>query len=326
MKTIHNHVGGRTPDWHHRAVLPTMFCHQELAREGIRLYGQDAYAIGERFTAYMVHRLIEAGHWAYIDVVRDLGRHVVWELDDDMWNVPPGFAAHGIIESCHERVDWLKARASLIVTSTRELAERVGEPDRTVVCPNLLDPRGYSWPKSPPKKGGKPKVLWAGANTVDAELLTETVIRLQKEQAAQFLFWGHAPQSLQGRVYVLPSVPFGSWPTALSELGADIVVCPLQDHPFGRCKSELKYLEMSGAGIPGIYSDLPPYECVTHGETGLKVPPGGDWYGPLRALIDSYDLRQHIAVNARRDVLENHCWFESRCRKPWLDMFRRAVA
>ena len=42
-----------------------------------------------------------------------------------------------------------------------------------------------------------------------------------------------------------------------------------EDTPFTRCKSDLKVLDYSALGIPGIYSRVTPYAAtVNHGETG----------------------------------------------------------
>jgi hypothetical protein len=326
MPSIHNHIGGATPDWHYRAVLPTAYCWRELAAEGIRLFGQNGYALGERFDAYLVHRHVDMGLMSYLDVIRDTGRRVIWELDDNLWAVPPNFPASKEIAAARENIDLLREWSSTIIVSTPELARVVARPEKTVVCPNLADVRAY--PPLPPRRPGPVRVLWAGANAVDADLVSDAVLRLQREMAGNvhFYFWQVAPPRLQGRVFVLHSVPFAEWPKRLVEFGADIVLAPLTDHPFSRCKSELKYLEMSLAGIAGVYSDLPPYACVKDGETGLKVPLGGDWYDPIRHLIEDAELRLRIATAARTDVLANHSWEQPTCRLEWMDAFRRAVA
>ena len=53
----------------------------------------------------------------------------------------------------------------------------------------------------------------------------------------------------------------------------DFAIAPLEDDPFTRCKSDLKYLDYGALAIPAVFSDVRPYcETVRHRETGLVVP------------------------------------------------------
>ena len=76
----------------------------------------------------------------------------------------------------------------------------------------------------------------------------------------------------------------------------------LDDSRFSACKSPVKYLDFSLAGIPAVCSDVPPYnDCVIDGENGiLCTNTEDDWYQAIRELVLSVSRRTQIARAARR--------------------------
>jgi len=60
-------------------------------------------------------------------------------------------------------------------------------------------------------------------------------------------------------------------------------------------------------GIPGIYSDLPPYNSVIQdGLNGLLAKNNTDWEVKLEKLILDQNLRIQIVKNAQKDINENY--------------------
>jgi len=85
-------------------------------------------------------------------------------------------------------------------------------------------------------------------------------------------------------------------------------IVPLEDTPFNRAKSEIKWLEYSACRIPGIYSDLAAYhQKVAHGQTGLLVPNTRDgWFRAMKTLVEDRGLRHNLAERAQVAVLAQH--------------------
>jgi hypothetical protein len=54
-----------------------------------------------------------------------------------------------------------------------------------------------------------------------------------------------------------------NYPHIIGSMGFDLVLAPLQDNVFNRCKSNIKLLEMGALGIPTIVQDLTPYKKYT---------------------------------------------------------------
>ena len=93
---------------------------------------------------------------------------------------------------------------------------------------------------------------------------------------------------------------FTSWFS--SHLRWDIAISPLEDTPFNRCKSDIKFLDYSAIGAAGIYSQVPAYESsVRHLETGwLAENEVEAWVEALEALLSDDGLRTQLAQNATR--------------------------
>jgi hypothetical protein len=88
-----------------------------------------------------------------------------------------------------------------------------------------------------------------------------------------------------------------------AELPIDIGVAPLLDTPFNRCKSDIKWQEYSALGIPGVYSDLPPYQqSVQDGVNGFLCRDQGQWLAALEGLVQSTSLRREIGASAQKDI------------------------
>src|SRR5262249_49962385 len=83
-----------------------------------------------------------------------------------------------------------------------------------------------------------------------------------------------------------------------------IGLAPLVDTSFNRGKTNNKYREYAGLGIPGIYSDIPVYSsCIRHGETGYLTPPSEQgFYEALHTMIESPSLRSTIRRSALQDA------------------------
>jgi glycosyltransferase involved in cell wall biosynthesis len=83
-----------------------------------------------------------------------------------------------------------------------------------------------------------------------------------------------------------------------------IGLAPLRDHAANRAKTDNKYREYSACGIPGIYSDMPPYRgSVEDGVTGLLVEPSTEaWLSAILLLASRPDERKQMAAQAEHDV------------------------
>jgi glycosyltransferase involved in cell wall biosynthesis len=126
-----------------------------------------------------------------------------------------------------------------------------------------------------------------------------------------FEFIGWMPEALSE----LPNVVLHPWIAEYDaflafKLGRrwDVGIAPLFGDTFDQFKTDNKYREYGGCGIPGIYSRVSPFvETVRHGTTGLLVEnEPAEWIGALEHIVRSPELRASIATAASDDVRRNY--------------------
>lgn len=89
----------------------------------------------------------------------------------------------------------------------------------------------------------------------------------------------------------------------------DIAVAPLADNNINRGKSEIKYLEYTGLGLAGVYSDIGSYNEVIKNEyNGLLVKNNitKEWEEQIYKLITDSELCSNIKSNARKNLKEKY--------------------
>jgi hypothetical protein len=79
----------------------------------------------------------------------------------------------------------------------------------------------------------------------------------------------------------------------------DIGIAPLQDNPYNRCRSDVKFLEYASRGVVPLLSSLTPYKTsVQHGETGFLYDSQEKLLSILSLLVCDADLRDHVSRTA----------------------------
>ena len=86
---------------------------------------------------------------------------------------------------------------------------------------------------------------------------------------------------------------------------ADIALLPLDDTPFHRRKSDLKFLECAGNGVVALASPVVYGDTVADGRTGMIFRNGEEFSEKLARLIEDRALRRRIAAAAYEYVKEN---------------------
>ena len=83
---------------------------------------------------------------------------------------------------------------------------------------------------------------------------------------------------------------------------------PLEDIPFQKYKSNIRYLDYSSLGIPSIISNVIPFsESIRHNKTALLVNNhSDDWFNAIKSLIQDEELRETIGNNAFYDLCKNY--------------------
>ncbi len=260
------------------------------------------------------------------------GKPIIYELDDWFFEMPADNPHTGYAKTRLPFIRQVIERASAVTVSTDELRQRMSAlHPQVVVLPNVINEQ--HWPARPDTTREKVIIGYAGTLTHgrDLAIVEQALERISKKHAGKvgFVFLGCATERLMrlpdSRVVEFQH-GYGRYLQTLQAEAIDIALAPLADNPFNRCKSNIKWVEYSAAGIAGVYSDIPAYRtCVRHGETGMLAGPSADeWFKAIDELVTNESARRNIAARAREEVLREHT-LAARAAL-WLEVYSTAAA
>jgi glycosyltransferase involved in cell wall biosynthesis len=241
-----------------------------------------------------------------ISLIADLkaaGKRVVVELDDDFWHLhmdsPVRDFWYGDDRAAMKGLEAVLSAADVVTTTTEPLAKILGRFNPEVhICRNML-PASY-WSA---RRHDKERLVigWAGGEPhgTDLALLSGVLEQVLDKHDVDLHVVGRATYPFShDRMTILPAVPIPDVAGVIS--GFDIGLAPIIDSAFNRSKSDLKFLEYSICGVPGVYSAVGPYKhAVKPGRTGLLARTHTDWYDHISSLIKNERTRRKIADAAQ---------------------------
>jgi glycosyltransferase involved in cell wall biosynthesis len=259
---------------------------------------------------------------------------LIYSIDDNLLDL------EAVPLPTRQAVRYFCRHADGILVSTEYLRDRLQRLNpRIFVLPNALDERLFSDPGERLPVGHKPgerlTIGFMGTFTHDADLMMalqalRTVLRHHLDAVQLQLVGGIANPGLlrlfQGLpVQVLnPSPADAAYPNFIPWMQKnfhwDIGIAPLENTTFTRSKSDIKFLDYSALGVPGIYSQVPSYSgTVRHLETGWLVESTpAAWVDALETMISNRALRTRLARHAQEYVFSQrtlqhcaHLWREA---------------
>lgn len=265
----------------------------------------------------------------------------IYTIDDDLLDLPDvaQLSDHRTFtrgEATAVR-DYLR-QADGVIVSTEALRDRLARMNpRIVVVPNALDERLFTgrgpFLSNARARDGKRTIGFMGTLTHDVDLMMvlqplREILRRHRG-TVEFEIAGVAADratvdAFQGLpVRILDVGPYADYPLfvrwMIDHIRWDLAIAPLEDNGFNRCKSDIKFLDYSALGIPGMYSRVSAYErTVRHLETGyLADNTPAAWAEGLERLLADDALRERIADAAERFVRETRML--EHCAHAWRD-------
>ncbi len=252
-----------------------------------------------------------------MDMLIKSGKPLIYEADDLFVGEPPEHSQ--FVEAFRQQRPYIEAllgKVDAVTTSTQALARKYGEfCDNVTVLPNLIDLAKWQKPDQSAAKDQRLTIAYAGTPThlQDLALIEGALERISQKYGSniRFLFMGCYTERisrLPGFECVKFEFGYDAYVNQIRQQHIDIILSPLVDNEFNRCKSNIKWLEFSVLGLPGIYSDLEPYQKdVIHGETGLLCENTEQaWLCAIEQLISQPELRARIAQQARQRVIQDY--------------------
>jgi glycosyltransferase involved in cell wall biosynthesis len=261
------------------------------------------------------------------------GKPVIYEIDDLLLELPEDHPDRPIYYYTPVLFPMLRAivEADAVTTTTPALLAYLRPfNDNVHLLPNFLDDRLWTIKTPVVKDQYSPVVLGYMGSTShkpDLEQILPVLIQLVDRYKENLIlrFWGGEPpppiRDFPNVEWVPMSLP--DYPKFVSEFSkqeSDIFIAPLKDTFFNQCKSPIKFLEYSAMAVPGVYSNILPYqEVVNHGENGFLAEQTEEWEAYLRELIESSALRYSMGLKAQQSVREK--WLLSNNAGLWEDVY-----
>lgn len=259
-------------------------------------------------------------------LLRAQGKKIIFENDDTYEGIPLERLENERQKAiASEQAENLKRFASFAdgaIASTKILADEYLKYNNNVaVLKNCIDPSDAFKCKS--NTTGKFRVGFIGSVTTndDYEHIKEDIKRLDARGDITIVVMGvkysdgtHLPimnndynfwNSLQN-VEWHPYCHITEYMYKVSQLALDVAIIPRLDHYFNRCKSNLKFLEMSLLKIPVIAQGMTdgPYE--NDKDYAQLLYYNNSWYDCIVDTMSNYDKYKQLAVGAHEYVLENY--------------------
>jgi len=235
---------------------------------------------------------------------------IVFDIDDSLWLLPDKndelftkFGTYFPEDHKATAIELMKNHVDIVTCSTPELEASIKELGvlRTRIIANGVDPQFFV--SEQPRSADKPTIdiVWyaASGHQVNSGML-ESIFNVifQEFPNVRLHLIGAAPSFTPLKDIIMSSgnkIVLHNW-IQYTELGkflhtCDIALCPVMDFSFTRCKSELKAIESSMAGLVPVMSDMPQYRrfsdsVLTEREKCLVVPNDVDaWIDIIRRLV-----------------------------------------
>ena len=105
-----------------------------------------------------------------------------------------------------------------------------------------------------------------------------------------------------------PTMPHEQFKAYLASRPDTMALIPLDDNPFNRCKSAVKFFDYALAGVPCVCSAVTPYSDVIDDPDNaiLCLDDEDAWVRAIRVLVLSSERRARTAAEARARVLRHH--------------------
>lgn len=289
----------------------------------------ESVQLAEDYDVVVFQRVTHENLVGAIEVLREQGKAVVVDVDDDLSTIHPANPAWPMLhptlktktgasrQHSWRNLDAACRAATLVTATTPALITRYALHGRGRVLPNYLANHYYGvesvdadsdvigWPAS---LGSHPNDPGAVGNAIARVVDDGGTFRVVSNSPGVARAFGVSDESRISQV--MDPISLEEWPRAIARLG--IGIAPLADTKFNASKSWLKPLELAAVGVPWVGSPRAEYRRLHELGCGVLCDKPSDWYKKLTALRRSETWRFELS-EAGRDVarglqLVDHAW------------------
>lgn len=288
------------------------------------------------YSVAVVQRLMSELNLTTIQRLKKAGKRIVYDLDDDIWNLPGYNPAKKTYDQEKDNFWKCAKEADILTVSTRGLmtaSKTSFKLDKEIlIVPNAIDFNLFRT-----KKLSKDDLIiigWGGSNTHSDDLkealdVFEDIFKEYPNVRLEFA--GHPPDhpiANHPQTRFRMWVAIGEYANRFASWGWDISIAPLENNRFNRSKSNIKMLEAAALGIPCLVSDVQPYnEFCSLGGKELKwllCTKKSEWKEKIRELIKKQELRE-LYGKLMYDTAFKY-YNAANIAENWKYVFRRAIS
>lgn len=241
---------------------------------------------------------------------------IIYESDDLLNEIPADHPEAQQGAAWKSGIEFAVRHAKAVVVSTEFLAAKYRELNSAVhVLPNYIDFDLFYRPvPQSAEPDGRINIGLLGSSIQPSNFaLVDQALRALVERYGtrlhiDFVGW-ECPQGWSGHplttfhTFVHQYVDYAA---QLRQWNWDIALIPLASDEYNQCKSYIKWLDYSAAGIASVFSDVSVYsQVVTHEVTGLLMPNSSQaWLDAITQLIESPGKRHALAAAGQKQVRE----------------------
>jgi glycosyltransferase involved in cell wall biosynthesis len=262
--------------------------------------------------------------------LQDAGVTVLYEIDDYLQGTRRN-KQHELSDAFSKQrlqdIELAMRATDGLIGSTEFIARRYRSfTPRTWECPNGIDLKRYGW-KRPEREGVT--LGFAGGVGHKASLARwEPAIRniMRARPQVRFVSVGYpaaaafAQEFGPERAIAYPSAGIETYPASMTLF--DLSFAPSAENNQFRGKSDLRWLEASGLGIPLVaHPDV--YPDIEDGVTGVHARTPDEAEAALLRLVDDREERERIGRTAHEYVAEHRSF--PRAAERWAEALQAAV-
>lgn len=277
-----------------------------------------------------------------LDRVHRTGARLLYAIDDNLLHLRQDRRYWNYSEDQMDAVELFLRQADGVVVTTDVLRDQLAVYNaNVVVVPNMLDDRLITRVSPTLADGNSHPIVigYMGTLTHDDDFLMilpalEAVAARHLEDIVLEIIGGIQDAGLQSELSTMgfralqPEPGEDNYPLFMLWFGRhvrwDIGLAPLRASAFSEAKSDIKFLDYSSVGAVTVCSDVPAYNTVRHGETGLCVENTVTaWESALEALITQPLLREQLTTNAWSYLLQERTVASAASK--WLDALKDLI-
>jgi GT2 family glycosyltransferase/2-polyprenyl-3-methyl-5-hydroxy-6-metoxy-1,4-benzoquinol methylase/glycosyltransferase involved in cell wall biosynthesis len=246
-----------------------------------------------------------------IKYAHKIGKKVVFDIDDLLTNMPYFLTSYA--RNLQENIPYLDKtlrEADAITVTTKNLFDKMKRYNERV----YIIPNGSATKSTPISHydGNVINIVVASSDTIRVDFIVSSIRQLMADPDLHLRLIGIGPPGkyLADAGLVVEChehMPYDQFKSFIASLDNTIGIIPLDDSVFNSCKSAIKFVDYSLAGIPTVCSAVAPYiDVMEHGITGILVENEVDtWYREVKRLALSAAERNKLATAARHYCLAN---------------------